>query len=740
MTGADARGFDVAMNVRQWFHRSARTNQPQSDELPHQSPEHVWRRLVVGLSLGLALVIWLALAWQPVIAPDLRLGQPSPRDIQADRTITYVSAWRTEQERTRAESSADTVVYSRDMSIPIQQRTELKNLLQTITQIRDDPTLTKAQERERLTSLPNSTLVISPELASAIARQTDESWASVSNLSLELYDRALSENRYMLNDQKIAELRAFTLPYWASLQAETPEQAELIALFSGSFLKTNQFIDEEATQRRKQEVRDAVQPVTVRILEGESIVRQGDVVTPDVLEKLEALGALRTKTNWASVGGRALLALLFASVFGAYIVVAQRDTLKDVRPLLLVFGLIALAIVAARLIGPLGSQWTLAFPVALIAMLLAALFNVGLALMSVGLLSAVIASLSDNHLATAMTLSVGGVAGAFLIGRGERSLLFFISGVAVFLVTAAAQFTFHLIAGALPVFDQALTILAVSGINGALSAILALGLYNLAGQLAGIVTPLRLMELAHPAQPLLRRLIREAPGTYYHSVAVGNLAESAAEAIGADALLLRVASYYHDIGKTIRPFFFTDNQSDRENVHDDLDPLTSAQIIADHVREGQKMAIAAGLPSQIVDFITTHHGTSVIKYFYQRALQQHDTVNIEDYRYPGPRPRTREQGIMTLADSVEATVRSKFQAGCVISSREAHNGDGRIRDNGQTLEELVTAIIEERVRSGQLDECPLTLRDLARIRQAFITTLQGIYHPRVDYTPGKPVI
>jgi putative nucleotidyltransferase with HDIG domain len=727
------------MNIRQWFHRSIRVDQSHGDESAHQSPNRAWQRLTAGLSLGLALVIWLALAWQPMVAPDLQLGQPSPRDIQADRTITYVSEWRTEQERTRAESAADTVIYSRDMSIPIQQRAELKNLLQTITQIRDDPTLSKAQERERLTSLPNSTLIISPELASVIARQTDESWALISSLSLELYDRALSENRYMLNEQKIAELRSFSLPYWASLQAETPEQAELIALFSGSFLKTNQFIDEAATQRRKQEVRDAVQPVTVRILQGESIVRQGDVVTPDVLEKLEALGALRTKTNWTALGGRVLLALLIAGAFGAYVATAQRDALKDVRPLLLVFGLLALAMVAARLITPFGMQWTQAFPVALIAMLLAALFNVGLSLMSVGILSAVIASLSDNQLTTALTLFLGGIAGALLIGRGERSLLFFISGVAVSLMMCAAQFTFHLLNGALPTFDQALTILAVSGVNGALSAILALGLYNLAGQLAGTVTPLRLMELAHPAQPLLRRLIREAPGTYYHSVAVGNLAESAAEAIGADALLLRVASYYHDIGKTIRPFFFTDNQSDRENVHDDLDPLTSAQIIADHVREGRKMAIAAGLPAQIVDFISTHHGTSVIKYFYQRALQQHDSVNIEDYRYPGPRPRTREQGIMMLADSVEATVRSKFQAGSVISSREANNGDARGREHGKTLEELVTAIIDERVRSGQLDECPLTLHDLARIRQAFITTLQGIYHPRVDYTPGKPV-
>ena len=272
--------------------------------------------------------------------------------------------------------------------------------------------------------------------------------------------------------------------------------------------------------------------------------------------------------------------------------------------------------------------------------------------------------------------------------------------------------------------------------NGALSAMLALGLYNVVGHLADVVTPLQLMELAHPAQPLLRKLIREAPGTYYHSVAVGNLAESAAEAIGADALLLRVAAYYHDIGKTIRPFFFTDNQSDRENVHNDLDPQTSAEIIAEHVREGMEMARAAGLPRQIVEFIPAHHGTSVIKHFYQIALQQQDTVDPERYRYPGPKPRTREQAIMMLADSVEATVRSKAQNGKIVSAREgAADGNGHAESGKQTLEELVNGIIDERIRSGQLDESPLTLQDIARIRQAFITTLQSIYHPRVDYTP-----
>ncbi|HEX5691588.1 MAG TPA: HDIG domain-containing protein, partial [Roseiflexaceae bacterium] len=630
---------------------------------------------------------------------------------------------------------ADTVVYTRDANVPIAQRVQLVDLLQTISQIRDDPSLGNEAEIAKLTSLPNSTLAISPELATAIAALTDDEWSDVRLQTLTVYDRATARYDFALNAEAVTDLRERLLPYW-SAQLGRGKAPQIIQLFVSSFLKPNSVLDEEATNQRKQAARDAIQPVMVPIQEGESIVRQGEIITPAIQEKLQALGEVKIEADWPDVAGKGLLATLVAALLGVYLWRAQSEIWMVSRALWVVVGLFALTLLLARVLLPLGPEWAFAFPLAMTAMLLAALFSHSFALFAATLLSLLIAYLGDNQLSLAMALLLGSVASVLVVGRGERTLHFLLAGVVAALVMGVTQSVFRLTAFGIATLDQWPPVVISSAMNGLLSAMLALGLYNLVGNLATVVTPLQLMELAHPAQPLLRKLIREAPGTYYHSVAVGNLAESAAEAIGADALLLRVAAYYHDIGKTIRPYFYTDNQSDRENVHNELDPHTSAEIICEHVTEGEKMARGAGLPRQIVEFIPTHHGTSVIKHFYQLALQQEDSVNIDDYRYPGPKPRTREQGIMMLADSVEATVRSKAQNGKIASAREDHsNGNGRGQNGMQTLEELVSSIIDERIRSGQLDDCNLMIQDIVRIRQTFITTLQGIYHPRVDYTP-----
>jgi putative nucleotidyltransferase with HDIG domain len=337
---------------------------------------------------------------------------------------------------------------------------------------------------------------------------------------------------------------------------------------------------------------------------------------------------------------------------------------------------------------------------------------------------------TEQSIGLALTLATGSAAGVFMAQRATRSVSFVYVGLAVALLTALGAVVFWL--DPLADWGMLLNLLLFSLLNGLQSAILAVGTYQLLGRLANIVTPFQLMELAHPNHPLLHRLMREAPGTYHHSIVVSNLAEVAAEDIGADPLLARVGAYYHDVGKMLRPYFFTDNQHERSNVHDVLDAKTSASIIIDHVREGAKLAREHRLPQQVIDFILQHHGTNLVSFFYQRALQEDGETDIADFRYPGPKPQTREAGIMMLADGVEATIRARAQSGKLRPVRPDEDL-GRGQAGLQSIPDVVEQIVTERVRSGQLDECPLTLRDIARIKQSFIKTLQGIYHPRVDY-------
>ena len=285
----------------------------------------------------------------------------------------------------------------------------------------------------------------------------------------------------------------------------------------------------------------------------------------------------------------------------------------------------------------------------------------------------------------------------------------------------------------------------MAAFNGGITAVLTFGSFNFLGGLFGITTHLQLLELAHPNQPLLYKLAREAPGTYHHSIVVSNLAESAVELVGGDPLFTRVAVLYHDIGKTLRPTFFIENQANRDNVHDELDPQQSARIIIDHVTDGVRLAQRARLPTRIVDIIKQHHGTTQIRYFYNKAVSLGDDVREEDFCYPGPKPQTKEAGVIMLADSVEAAVRAAAQSGKLdFADEPGHigangvNGSSGARNGRQNskLQQLVNQVIDDRVKSGQLNECDLTLRDIERTKATFVQVLDGIYHPRIEYPPA----
>jgi putative nucleotidyltransferase with HDIG domain len=329
----------------------------------------------------------------------------------------------------------------------------------------------------------------------------------------------------------------------------------------------------------------------------------------------------------------------------------------------------------------------------------------------------------------------GGIAGVIAIRRGDRLQIFVQAGLVVAIVNVLVVAMY----GFLGVHDArgVLELTGASVLSAAGSAVAAVGTFAVLGSVFGILTVFQLLELANPSQPLLRRLLVETPGTYHHSLMVGNLAERAAEAIGADPLLTRVAAYYHDIGKLANPAAFIENQSGGENIHDQLDPETSAQVLKQHTADGIDIAYKARLPKSLIAFIPQHHGTAIISYFYARArglaaepyggphtvegARAAAAVDERKFRHFGPKPQSREAALIMLADGVEASVRS-------LASRDE-----------PAIRAMVARIIDERIADGQLDECDVTLRDIERIKEAFVQQLLGMYHQRIAYPQNKVV-
>jgi putative nucleotidyltransferase with HDIG domain len=405
------------------------------------------------------------------------------------------------------------------------------------------------------------------------------------------------------------------------------------------------------------------------------------------------------------------------------------------RPLLLVALLLVgstalLAVTADRSVLPYLA------PIATGALLLSVLLDAGLALTVLAIL-AIIGGAVTGQPELAVFILLGGLAGIIVLRRGERLTQYVQAGAAMALVNVGVVTAFGLINGSDIAGLLQLEVAAVASAAG--SAVAAAGTFAVAGSVFGITTSYQLMELANPSQPLLRRLLLEAPGTYHHSLMVGNLGERAAEAVGADPLLVRVAAYYHDIGKLADPTAFIENQpAGGPNPHDELTPEESARVLAAHVANGIDIAYQYKLPKPVISFIPQHHGTGRMSYFWQKARERAvtdagvvpgsaaaevaaDSVDERRFRHKGPKPQSREAAILMLADSVEASVRS-------LSSHDE-----------ATIRTMVSRIISERLEDGQFDECDLTLRDLDHIREAFIAQLKGMYHRRIEYPQNKIV-
>ena len=484
-------------------------------------------------------------------------------------------------------------------------------------------------------------------------------------------------------------------------------------------IKPNMVIETETTEQARQAAWDAVEPVMY--LQGQNIIVSGERVNANQLEMLRTLGLLENNDyDYSIYGGAALLISISIFLMVMLLRLLARNVMTRPRSV----AVIALVMVLCEALSVLMVKTINVYlaPVALGAMLLTTLLGGRVAVATVISMSMLIAGLmagSNTTYSTEMVyLLIMGMFGSvvsikFLRGKPQRVRML-VCGILVALANLAIMVAIGLMTSANLLSNQQNIIWGMAG--GLISGVLAVGLQPVFETLFNLATPSKLLEMANPNQPLLRRLQLEAPGTYHHSIIVANLAEAAAEKIGANPLLARTGAYFHDIGKLKRPLYFKENQMG-ENPHDRTDPYVSAAIVTTHTSDGLQLAQKHRLPKEIQEIIVQHHGDTPVMYFYHKALQQADgkPVNVDDFRYDGVRPTTKEAAIVMLADTTEAAVRSMSDP------------------TPQAIAKFIERLVRGKLEDGQLSNSPLTLRDIDGICEAFCTVLNGVFHERIEY-------
>ena len=486
-----------------------------------------------------------------------------------------------------------------------------------------------------------------------------------------------------------------------------------------SCIKPNMIIDQESTDEARKKAMDSVEPVVYLV--GQNIIREGDRVTKNQLEMLRVLGLLNEdhydySTYWGSV----IAVLLSMMTLFISLLLLRPDVLSDVRQMTVILLILLISISFAALCNMLPSLYII--PVALCAALGTVLigYRVGISLTAslTLMLAALIAgnnksSFYDVVLLTIMTLSESFFTIWFLKGHPQRTRVL-LSGIISSVIGIGVFFGIKLLTSSEALNTASILGWAVGG--GVLSGALAIAIQPLFEMIFRLATPTRLLELTNPGQPLMRRMMIEAPGTYHHSIIVANLAESAASRIKANSYLARAGAYYHDIGKLKRPMYFKENQMG-DNPHEHTDPYVSAAILISHTRDGMLMAQKEHIPPEIIKIILQHHGVTPVMYFYHKALQLSDgqQVDINEFRYSGPKPDTKEAAIVMLADTIEAAVRSMKSP------------------TPKAIDQFIERLVRGKLEDGQLSESPLSLRDIDEICKAFSDILKGVYHERIEY-------
>ena len=665
--------------------------------------------VIAALAAFAALVLPLAL--RPVALP-LAVGDVAPRDLEAPYAVEYISEVRTESARQSATLTVAPVYTSADPSIAREKIESLREVFLYIATVRADAYATPKEKSDDLLALEE--IVLEEETILTILTLSDTQWETIQQEVLSVLEQVMRNN---IRQSDVAGIQ-HSIPSRVSL-ALTETQVQLVSELTRAFIVPNSLYSDDLTEAAQESAREAIEPIAQSFKAGEMVVSEGQIITSANLEALQTLGLIQSEQEWPKYLGAGALTLTLAIFLWLYFSYRPSKLLNDIRSLVSITIIFLIFLIGARLTIPNHAIIPYLYPLPAFGLLVATLFGADAAFVLVFSLSLLTTYGLSNVLDLTVYYLVASLIGILALRKAQQIWSFLKAGMAISLVGLAMLLAYWLPFTSTDWVGIA-TIAAAAVFNGIASSSLTLLLQFSLAQVLGLTTTMRLLEISRPDTPLLQFLLRNAPGTYQHSLQVANLAEQAAESIGADALLVRVGALFHDVGKAQNPLFFIENQaSGNVNTHEDLAPEESAEIIIRHVTDGVALGRKYRLPNRLIDFMLEHHGTNITRYQYSQALKQkNDDVNkvdLEKFRYPGPAPQSRETALLMLADGTEAWTRAELP------------------QSEQELRSLVHKIIESIQKSGQLNNTRLTLRDLTLISESFVSTLSGTLHPRVKY-------
>ena len=639
------------------------------------------------------------------------VGEVASQEILAPYSITYESKVLTERARTQAAAAVPAVFLPADPSISRRQYETLNNILYYITAIRKDSYSDQEQKLADLAAI--SAIQLSSTVSTQLLEIDDQTWQEVETEARRVLEQVMRDT---IRSDNLAQIRS-NLPAVLDFTLRQEESQMVIALVSPLITPTSLFSEEETNQMREQ-ARAGIEPISRQIIAGEVIVRRGQIIRDEDYETLTIFGLVKpvNQTNRFITSG--VLTGIIAVLAALYFVRRQDRPFFSTKALLVIAATFIIFLVLGRFLVMNRTILPYLYPVAAFAITLAILYDLEIGIVMGVFLAVLMVFDNPREAELGVFYVLPTIVGMLVIGRARRISAFLGAGLLTGLASMLVVVAFRLGDSATDLVGLA-SLTASALINGLTSGSLALLLQYLISQILDMPTALELLDISRPDHPLLQYILRNAPGSYQHSLLVSNLAEQAAEAIGADRMLVRVGALFHDAGKASNPQFFIENQvKEKLDSHDELDPVVASATIIQHVHDGVTLAKKYRLPSRVIDFIREHHGTMLTLYQYSQAVAAADdpaSINKDLFTYPGPKPQSKETAILMLSDGTEARSRAETPR------------------NDEEIRALIRKTIAMYKDEGQLDDTDLTLKDLHTIEDSFFKTLQRSYHPRIQY-------